>query len=171
MLVDLADEKTVEKLRLLGGIAADRPGVPQPRETISVTCATPAGLRQQVDPKRDRGASLNHGSVRSASFGIILRFQKLSRRHDRHLDIRASPHHIGGMRTTLCIDDDVLNAAKSLAAHQRKSLGQVISDLIRKGLRPTAKIRRGGAFPVFRVPDGARPITLEAVKQAEEDGG
>lgn len=75
------------------------------------------------------------------------------------------------MRTTVRIDDDVLNAAKSLATHQRKPLGRVISDLMRKGLQPVARIRRDRAFPVFEVPDGARPITLDTVKQAEADLG
>ena len=87
------------------------------------------------------------------------------------LDITASQHHAVDMRTTVSIDDDVLNAAKSLATQQRKSLGRVISDLMRKGLQPLARIRRGRAFPVFEVPDGARPITLETVKQAEEEIG
>ncbi len=73
------------------------------------------------------------------------------------------------MRTTVSIDDDVLNAARSLATQQRTPLGRVISDLMRKGLQPVARIRRSGVFPVFEVPDGARPITLETVKQAEED--
>ena len=73
------------------------------------------------------------------------------------------------MRTTISIDDDVLNAAKSLATQQRKPLGQVISDLMRKGLQPVGRIRRRRVFPVFVVPDGARPITLDTVKQAEEE--
>lgn len=73
------------------------------------------------------------------------------------------------MRTTVSIDDDVLNAAKSLATQQRTALGRVISDLMRKGLQPVARIQRNGVFPVFEVPDGARPITLDVVKQAEEE--
>ena len=38
------------------------------------------------------------------------------------------------MRTTLDIDDDVLQAAKELAAAEKKTAGQVISELARKGL-------------------------------------
>lgn len=38
------------------------------------------------------------------------------------------------MRTTLDIADDVLLAAKELARRERKSAGQVISDLARRGL-------------------------------------
>lgn len=38
------------------------------------------------------------------------------------------------MRTTLDIADDVLFAAKDLARREKKSVGQVVSDLLRKAL-------------------------------------
>jgi hypothetical protein len=38
------------------------------------------------------------------------------------------------MRTTLDIDDDILSAAKDLARADKKTVGQVISDLARKAL-------------------------------------
>ena len=38
------------------------------------------------------------------------------------------------MRTTLDIDDDILQAAKALAKRERKSAGSVISELARKSL-------------------------------------
>lgn len=38
------------------------------------------------------------------------------------------------MRTTLDIDDDVLQAAKELARSEKKTAGQVLSELARKGL-------------------------------------
>lgn len=40
------------------------------------------------------------------------------------------------MRTTLKIDDDVLDAARELASHRGKSVGEVLSLLARNGLRP-----------------------------------
>jgi len=39
------------------------------------------------------------------------------------------------MKATLTIDDDVLAAAKVLAAQQATSVSRVISELARKGLR------------------------------------
>ncbi|MBK8067165.1 MAG: antitoxin [Rhodanobacteraceae bacterium] len=39
------------------------------------------------------------------------------------------------MRTTLDIDDDVLLAAKDLARRQRKTAGEVLSELARLGLQ------------------------------------
>jgi hypothetical protein len=45
------------------------------------------------------------------------------------------------MRTTLAIDDDMFYAAKDLARQQKKPLGQVVSELLRRGFaapqRPT----------------------------------
>jgi hypothetical protein len=38
------------------------------------------------------------------------------------------------MRATLDIDADILKAAQVLAEAERKTLGQVLSDLVRKGL-------------------------------------
>lgn len=38
------------------------------------------------------------------------------------------------MRTTLDIDDDILQAAKELARAENKTAGQVLSELARKGL-------------------------------------
>lgn len=74
------------------------------------------------------------------------------------------------MRTTITIDDDLLEAAKALAAQRKISVGIVVSDLMRKGMKAQAQVKTGkGGFPVFQVPPNARPITLETVKQAEDD--
>lgn len=47
------------------------------------------------------------------------------------------------MRTTLDIDDDVLQAAKELARRERKTAGRILSELARRGLTqeeiPSAK--------------------------------
>jgi hypothetical protein len=46
------------------------------------------------------------------------------------------------MRTTLAIDDDVLAAARRLAEHEQKSIGEVVSSLARQGLsRNTSRSR------------------------------
>ncbi|CAG0931908.1 MAG: Antitoxin VapB39 [Rhodocyclaceae bacterium] len=47
------------------------------------------------------------------------------------------------MRTTLDIDDEVLEAAKELARRERKTAGQVISDLARQAM--TGHYPAGGA--------------------------
>jgi hypothetical protein len=74
------------------------------------------------------------------------------------------------MRTTLAIDDDVLAAAKELAATERKSVGEVISALARNAMRPAAARRatRNGV-PLLPVRPGAPRVTSELVRQLEEE--
>jgi hypothetical protein len=73
------------------------------------------------------------------------------------------------MRTTLDLDDEVLAAARRIAAAHSKSLGLVISELASRGLetRPKTTTRRG--FPVFQVPKNARPITPDDVLRDEDE--
>ena len=74
------------------------------------------------------------------------------------------------MRTTVTIDDDLMEAAKALAVQRRVAVGKVISELMRKGLNTERPIHVGkSGFPTFQVPVGARPITLETVKKAEDE--
>ncbi len=72
------------------------------------------------------------------------------------------------MRTTLELDDDVVLAAKELAAIERRSLGSVVSDLARRGLTP-AKVDTSGDLPVIQVPAGTPPITPEMVRRALDE--
>ena len=74
------------------------------------------------------------------------------------------------LRTTLAIDDDVLAAAKELAATQKKSVGEVISLLARRALRPadsTRKTRNG--VPLLPVGPDTPRVTSELVQQLRED--
>jgi len=74
------------------------------------------------------------------------------------------------MRTTLAIDDDVLAAAKEIAATRRKSVGEVISTLARQAMRPTQSTRatRNGV-PLLPVRPGAPRVTSELVRQLQEE--
>jgi hypothetical protein len=74
------------------------------------------------------------------------------------------------VRTTLTIDEDVMQAARALAVAQRRSLGKVISDLARKGLAPRPdRIGSEEGFPVFRVDPDAPVITPEMVAAALDE--
>jgi hypothetical protein len=73
------------------------------------------------------------------------------------------------MRTTLTIDDDVYAAARSIAKSENKPIGLVISMLVRKGLAPQINYATDAGFPMFFVAENAPPITLEMVRQADED--
>ena len=67
------------------------------------------------------------------------------------------------MRTTLAIDDDVLAAAKAIAQQQRRSIGEVVSELARRALhRPSAPAVRNGV-PLLARRDGKTIVTLATV--------
>ncbi len=73
------------------------------------------------------------------------------------------------MRTTLAIDDDVLMAAKAIADQQRRSLGNVVSDLARRSLhRPTPPARRNGV-PLLPLRDEQAFVTLEIVNALRDE--
>ncbi len=75
------------------------------------------------------------------------------------------------MRTTLNLDEDILETAKSLARSQGRPLGRVISALARRGLAPLPQTATDDGLPVFMVPPDAAPITDETVRWALEDEG
>jgi hypothetical protein len=74
------------------------------------------------------------------------------------------------LRTTLAIDDDVLAAAKGLAAREHKSVGEVISSLARQALQPqqlSGNTRNG--VPLLPVCSGVMPVTQELVNQLRDE--
>jgi hypothetical protein len=74
------------------------------------------------------------------------------------------------MRTTLSIEDDVLAAARELAEVQRKTVGEVISELARKGLRPKKTSRRTrNGIPLLPRRPGSKPVTLEMVNRLRDE--
>lgn len=73
------------------------------------------------------------------------------------------------MRTTLSIDDDVLQAARAIADHTRRSLGEVVSDLARRGLAPRPEVSASGVLPFFTVSEKARLFAPDDVRQDLDD--
>ena len=75
------------------------------------------------------------------------------------------------MRTTLDIDDDVLQAAKEMAATQGSTTGKVISELARKGLAPPKqKVRIRNGVPLLPPRDPGSPIlTLEFINSLRDE--
>lgn len=75
------------------------------------------------------------------------------------------------MRTTLDIADDVLQAARELAALRGESTGSVLSALARKGLaadQPATRSRNG--VPLLpRRPPGARRPTMKLVNELRDE--
>ena len=62
------------------------------------------------------------------------------------------------MRTTLTLAEDVYQAAKTLAEGSGRTLGEVISELARRGLQPQIEQGRDQGLPVFAVPADAQVI-------------
>ena len=73
------------------------------------------------------------------------------------------------MRTTISIDEDVLMAARAIATQQRRSIGEVISDLARRSLdRPLSQGERNG-IPLLSPHPGSPPITLDLVNRLRDE--
>jgi hypothetical protein len=86
------------------------------------------------------------------------------------------------MRTTLDIDNDVLQAAKEIAAVRRETTGKVISELVRKALTapPLDPGSSGRAFAMkdgwYALPARGGIVTSELVQRLldeadQEDAG
>ncbi|MBM3461982.1 MAG: CopG family transcriptional regulator [Armatimonadetes bacterium] len=73
------------------------------------------------------------------------------------------------MRTTLDIDEDVLQAARELAASRKSTVGRVLSDLARQALQPKREKRtmRNG-LPLFPPRGDARVVTMDAVNRLRD---
>jgi putative antitoxin of VapBC-like toxin-antitoxin system len=76
-----------------------------------------------------------------------------------------------GMRTTLDIDDDVLQAVKELGGMHKKTAGQILSDLARKALAPAppprGRVRNG--VPLLPSRPGAPIMTMADVNRLRDD--
>jgi len=73
------------------------------------------------------------------------------------------------MRTTVTLPDDIYEIARSVSAEQRVSLGDALALLVRRGLNPPVPLDKSKAFPCFRLPSDAEPITLERTLAAEDE--
>jgi plasmid stability protein len=79
------------------------------------------------------------------------------------------------MRTTINLDDDILRAAKELASLSGRSLGEVLSDMVRAALtaersaaRQDVLIRNG--VPILAPVSEARLVTSADVTRLLEEG-
>lgn len=74
------------------------------------------------------------------------------------------------MRTTLTIEDDVLTAAREMAAREGKTIGEVISSLARQALRPKNPTRnKRNGVPLLPIRPGVARVTPELVNRLREE--
>lgn len=73
------------------------------------------------------------------------------------------------MRTTLDIDEDVLQAAKELALARKTTAGRVLSELARRGLVRPRRVSSRNGVPVLpaRSHGGSRP-TMKLVNELRD---
>ncbi len=73
------------------------------------------------------------------------------------------------MRTTLNLDEDILLAAKDLAAHRGETTGKVLSDLARQALKPKNFSRMRNGVPLFKSSSGGGVVTMELVNRLRDE--
>ena len=75
------------------------------------------------------------------------------------------------MRTTVTIDDDLLQIARQMAEARGETLGAVISQLVRRGLEPQVSAPEDGGLPTFRVGPDAPIIPGQRAAELIADEG
>lgn len=73
------------------------------------------------------------------------------------------------MRTTLTIDDDVLDAAKAIAERRSSTIGEVISELARASLRPAVSTARRNGIPLLPIRSDGGIVTPSLVKDLQDE--
>ena len=74
------------------------------------------------------------------------------------------------MRTTLTLDDDILELAARQAKLRGVSLGKTVSDLLRKGLNASTPAQDKGGLVVFHLPVDSPKVTTDDVRRIEIKG-
>lgn len=82
------------------------------------------------------------------------------------------------MRTTLDIDDDVLFAAKELAAKERKTAGKILSEFFRRAIQsgePGSSHKPGQPYALKNgipiLPSRGEVVTTEHIQRIMEEEG
>ena len=76
------------------------------------------------------------------------------------------------MRTTIDVDDAVLEAARGVARQTRRTIGAVISEWARRGsASPPFRTSKRSRVPTFDVPADAEPMDPARVKELLDDEG
>ena len=85
-------------------------------------------------------------------------------------DIKLELRHQFVVRTTLTLDDDVLELAARQAKLRGVSLGRAVSDLLRRGLNASTPAQDKGGLVVFHLPADSPEVTTDDVRRIETEG-
>ncbi len=73
------------------------------------------------------------------------------------------------MRTTVTLDDDVYESARQLARTSQRRLGEVLSELARRGLTGARPAKKGGLAGFPNGPDPPSQAALAAEEAIDEE--
>jgi CTP:molybdopterin cytidylyltransferase MocA len=86
------------------------------------------------------------------------------------IDMKAEPTHRVAIRTTLTLDDDILELVARQAKLRGVSLGKTVSDLVRKGLNASTPAQDKDGLVVFHLPADSPRVTTADVRRIESEG-
>jgi hypothetical protein len=115
------------------------------------------------------------------TFDVYFDVIKLANKNTPNRFAKSISIRILAMRTTLDLDEDILYVAKQLAQQQRKSMGQVVSELVRDALSAklaiAAKPTPAGVseplhqYGIFPLPNRGAIVSNELVNKLRDDEG
>ncbi len=73
------------------------------------------------------------------------------------------------MRTTLAIDDAVLESVRKVAMRRQQSMGEAVTDLLRQALEPRSPAVESGGLPRMPVQPGAGRADLKTVNALRDE--
>jgi len=73
------------------------------------------------------------------------------------------------MRTTLSLDDDVVDAVKTYAKSRDVAIGKAVSELVRRGLSAPLRTRVVNGFHVVDLPADSPTVTSADVKRLQDE--
>lgn len=86
-----------------------------------------------------------------------------------NIDIKVRTWHHSDMRTTISLDDDVVQVVRSYAESRSLSFGKAISELVRRGLNAPLATRVVNGIHVVVLPPDSPPVTTERIKELENE--
>lgn len=73
------------------------------------------------------------------------------------------------MRTTLSLDDDIIEPVKTYAEARDIAIGKAVSELVRRGLHAPLRTRILNGFHVVDLPPGSPAISIEQVRKLQDE--
>lgn len=72
-------------------------------------------------------------------------------------------------RTTLSLDSDALDLAREHARRRGQTLGEAVSELVRRAAQRELSLDHSGPFAIVRLPSDSPVVTPEHVTRALDD--